>query len=172
MTTIDRPESTPEGDTELIVGRPAFEQAVLAVLHAAAADPAAQQLWFCDPDFASWPLGQPALLDALGRWAGSRRRLTLLANDYRLVAQRYPRWLAWRRNWSHIVHCLAVHPEEAAAVPALLLVPGRIAVRLHDLERHRGRVYRAAPDLARCSELLDALTQRAEASFPVTTLGL
>ena len=172
MTATDDDDRASPDDAELIVSRPGFERAVIAVLQSAADDPAAQQLWFCDPDFGSWPLASPALLDALGRWANSRRRLTLLANDYRLVAQRYPRWQLWRRNWSHIVQCLAVHPEEAAAVPALLMVPGRIAVRLHDLDRYRGRIYRSASDLSRCSELLDALTQRAEESFPVTTLGL
>jgi hypothetical protein len=170
MTTTD-PDVAPPDDSTVIDGRSAFQQAVLGALDEAAAA-GIQQLWLCDPDFASWPLDQPATLDALGRWANSRRRLTLLANDYRLMPQRYPRWLQWRRQWSHIVQCLAVHPEEAASVPALVYLPDRLAVRLYDLERHRGRIDRAAPDLSRCRELLDALTQRAEESFPVTTLGL
>ena len=170
MTTTE-PGAAAADDSTIIDGRSAFQQAVLAALDEAATA-GVQQLWLCDPDFASWPLAQPAVLDALARWANSRRRMTLLANDYRLMPQRFPRWLQWRRQWSHIVQCLAVHPEEAASVPALVYLPDRLAVRLHDLARHRGRIDRAAPDLSRCRELLDALTQRAEESFPVTTLGL
>lgn len=170
MTTTE-PGAAAADDAGRIDGRPAFQRAVLAALDEAAAA-GTQQLWWCDPDFASWPLAQPAVLDALSRWANSHRRLILLANDYRLLPQHYPRWMNWRRQWSHIVQCLAVHPEEAASVPALLYLPDRLAVRLYDLARHRGRADRTALELSRSRELLDALTQRAEESFPVTTLGL
>src|SRR5580765_974308 len=129
MTMTDAaPPASDDGavptDLRVLDGRADFEQAVLAALDEAARA-GTPQLWFCDPDFAAWPLAQPAVLDALGRWAGSRRRLTLLANDYRPIAERYPRWLNWRRQWSHIVQCLAVHPEDAAGVQTLLYLPER-----------------------------------------------
>ena len=163
-------DSTESGN-DIIDGRTAFHRALTAALDEAATS-GVQQLWLCDPDFADWPLAQAPVLDALGRWAHSQRRLTLLAADYTVLGTRFARWLAWRRQWSHIVRCLLVHEEEAPSVPSLLFVPGFTAVRLHDRDRHRGRIHRAATELAPCHQLLDALSQRAEESFPVTTLGL
>lgn len=158
-------------DTQLIDGREGFSVALLSALEVCA-EAGARQLWLCDRDFARWPLGQPAVIEALAGWANSRRRLTLLAADYGDFAQRFPRWVNWRRQWSHIVQCLAVHEELADQVPTLLFAPELVAVRLHDGERHHGRVYRESADLVRCRELIEALSQRADESFPVTTLGL
>ncbi|WP_428422962.1 hypothetical protein [Methylibium sp.] len=157
--------------TQVIDTREGFSEALLAALEACA-EAGVKQLWLCDPDFARWPLGQPAVIEALIRWANSRRRLTLLAADYGGFAQRFPRWVAWRRQWSHIVQCLAVHEELADKLPTLLFAPELVAVRLHDGERYRGRVYREQADLVQCRELIEALSQRADESFPVTTLGL
>lgn len=168
----DTAEPAPaEGDAGRIDSRDGFHRALLAALDEAA-DAGSAELWLCDPDFDAWPLGRPAMVDALGRWVGSRRRLRLIAADYQGLPRRHPRWMAWRQQWSHVVQCLAVHEELVARVPTLLLVPGRVAVRLHDRERHRGRVERAATDLLRAGELIDALSQRADESLPVTTLGL
>lgn len=159
------------GGTQVIETREGFAQAVLAALDECA-EAGARQLWLCDRDFARWPFGQPAVIEALTRWAGSRRQLTLLAASYDGFAQRFPRWVHWRRQWSHIVQCLAAHEEVADKLPTLLFVPDRVAVRLHDAERYRGRVYRETADLLPCRELVEALSQRADDSFPVTTLGL
>jgi hypothetical protein len=154
-----------------IEGRKDFQREVLAALEQCAAE-GVPQLWMADTDFDAWPLGQPAVVDALARWAGSRRRLTLLAGDYALFPQRFPRWIAWRQQWSHVVQCLVVQEEFVAQLPCLLFAPDRVAVRLFDRERHRGRVLHEAVDLLRCRELVDALSQRSEEGFPVTTLGL
>ncbi|WP_295636645.1 hypothetical protein [uncultured Methylibium sp.] len=154
-----------------IEGRKDFQREVLAALEDGAAA-GVPQLWMADLDFDAWPLGQPAVVDALARWASSRRRLTLLAADYALFPQRFPRWIAWRQQWSHVVQCLVVQEEFVAQLPCLLFVPDRVAVRLFDRERHRGRVLREPADLLRCRELVDALSQRSEEGFPVTTLGL
>lgn len=108
-------DSTESGN-DIIDGRAAFHRALTAALDEAATS-GAQQLWLCDPDFADWPLAQAPVLDALGRWAHSQRRLTLLAADYTVLGTRFARWLAWRRQWSHIVRCLLVHEEEAPSVP-------------------------------------------------------
>ncbi|KQW66274.1 hypothetical protein [Methylibium sp. Root1272] len=161
----------PAGGTQVIDTREGFARAVLAALDECA-EAGAQHLWLCDRDFARWPLGQPAVIEALTRWAGSRRRLTVLAAGYDGFAQRFPRWVHWRRQWSHIVQCLAVHEEVADKLPTLLFAPERVAVRLHDGERYRGRIYRETADLVSCRELVEALLQRADDSFPVTTLGL
>lgn len=158
--------SEPEIDS-----RDAFHAALLDALHSAA-EAGCPELWFCDRDFLGWPLGAPAVVDALGRWAGSRRSLTLLAADFDGFARTAPRWHAWRRTWSHIVHCHAVHEDVAGSVPTLVLAAPRLAIRLHDRVRHRGRIHRESGELAACREQIDALMQRASGALPVTTLGL
>ena len=112
----------PEGDADRIDSREGFHRALLAALEEAA-EAGSAELWLCDPDFESWPLGRPVVVDALGRWVGSRRRLRLIAADYQGLVRRHPRWVAWRQQWAHVVQCLAVHEELAARVPTLLLVP-------------------------------------------------
>lgn len=168
MTEDDAARS---GAAAPIEGRKDFQREVLAALEDGAAA-GVPQLWLVDREFDAWPLGEPAVVDALVRWAGPRRRLTLLAADYALFPQRFPRWIAWRQQWSHLVQCLVVQEEFVAQLPCLLFVPDRVAVRVFDRERHRGRVLREPVDLLRCRELVDVLSQRSEEGFPVTTLGL
>lgn len=166
-------DPTPGGATDLVIdSREGLERALVAALDEAAGQAGPTQLWLCDSDFAAWPLGQPRVVEAFARWARSRNRLTLLAASYAGFAQRVPRWMAWRRQWSHIVHCLAVHEEVAAGVPTLFYAPRLVALRLHDRERYRGRSHRSPLELTGYAELLDALSQRAEEGLPVTTLGL
>ncbi|HEU4459388.1 MAG TPA: hypothetical protein VFR90_09725 [Methylibium sp.] len=151
-------------------GREAFARALIhAMQHSA--ERGAAQIWWADADFAHWPLGRAELLDALGAWVRTGRRLTLLAAGYRDFAARHPRWVAWRRVWSHSVQCLAVHEELATQVPTLLL-SADLAVRATDPLRLRGQLVHEAAELARCRKLIEALSQRSEDSFPVTTLGL
>lgn len=170
----DEDPAMPDGSgaaAQPIEGREAFQRALLDALAECAAREA-PQLWLCDRDFADWPLGRPATIEALTRCVGSKRRLHLLAADYTAFSAQHPRWVTWRRQWAHAVQCLAAHEEVAIQVPSMLLVPGVVAVRLHDRARQRGRIYRDATDLARCHDLVDVLLQRTEESFPVTTLGL
>lgn len=164
--------AAPAQGIDAIASRDDFRRALVAAIDAAAQQGGATQLWLCDPDFSTWPLDRPEVVEALSRWARSHRRLTLLAADYRGLAQGAARWHAWRRHWSHIVQCLRVHEEVAAGLPSLVFVPGVQIVRLHDRERHRGRVLSAPLELTHCGESLDALSQRAEEALPVTTLGL
>lgn len=176
MSTTDAPDDGDAGagagaGAATIDSRDAFSRALLEALDACA-EHGTRELWLSDRDFAAWPLGQIAVVDALSRWVGSRRRLTLLAADYGQFTARFPRWIAWRRQWSHVVQCLAVQEEFADQVPTMLFAPDLVAVRLHDSEHVRGRVYREGADLVHCRELLDALSQRAEDGLPATTLGL
>ena len=166
------PATAPDANEASVVdGRESFRLSLFAALdECARAD--VPRLWLCDRDFAQWPLGQPAMVEALTRWIGSKRQLTLIAADFGAFPARFPRWVNWRRQWSHVVRCLAAHEEVADQVPTLLLAPGAVAVRLHDPRRLRGRVYRDADEIARSLDLVDALSQRTDESFPVTTLGL
>ena len=155
----------------LITSRGEFQSALREALNEAAVA-GSPELWLSDPHFADWPLGERAVVETLTRWAQSNRRLTMLAATYDEVARRHPRWVAWRRDWSHIVSCRTNHELEAADVPTLLCAPGTVSVRLSDALHHRGRHSHDKSEQLRCKELFDAVSQRSEEVFAATTTGL
>jgi hypothetical protein len=136
------------------------------------AEAGCREAWLCDEDFADWPLNEPGVVDLLTRWAMAHRKLTVVARGYDEVVRRHPRWVTWRRQWSHIVECRAFEEAEAGQIPTLLLASERIVVRLHDPRRYRGMLSREASDLLRNRELIDAVSQRSVESFAATLLGL
>lgn len=142
--------------------RGAFEQAALI---------GCREIWLADPDFADWPLGEPAVIDHLRVWAHPHRKLTLLAQNFDAVARRHPRWVDWRRTWSHVVECRTNTELEAGQMPTLLLAPGLLALRLTDPVRYRGSVAHDAATMVRVGEAFDAVLQRSELAFPATILG-
>ena len=155
----------------LIASRAEFLEA-LRLAFADAAMIGCRELWLCDTDFADWPLGERTVVEQLRQWAGLQRRLTLLATSFDEVVRCHPRWVEWRRQWSHVVHCRANTDLEIGQMPTLLLAPGLISVRLSDAVHHRGRWSREAADEVPCRELIDAVLQHSEETFPVTTTGL
>ena len=155
----------------LITSRKAFQDA-LYLGFADAATVGCRELWLCDTNFADWPLGERAVVEQLSRWAGSKRRLTLLATTFDDLVHRHPRWVEWRRQWSHVVHCRTNTNFETGQMPTLLLAPGLMSVRLSDSVHWRGRWSREAADELPCRESIDAVLQRSEEAFPVTVTGL
>jgi hypothetical protein len=131
-----------------------------------------RELWLCDVDYADWPLGEREVIESLTRWAYGHRRLTLFAAGFETLSQRHPRWLEWRRRWSHVVECRALEETEPGRVPSLLLAPGVATLRIFDTVHWRGSVSAAEADAIRCRETVDALMQRSVESFPATALGL
>ena len=161
----------PQTSRTLITSRGEFHEALKQAL----ADIAAigcREVFFSDADFTDWPLSDAAVIDSLTEWARSHRRLTLLAQQFDELARRHGRWVEWRRRWSHLVECRVNTEIEASKLPTLLLAPGLVVVRLVDKQRYRGSVSRDAGDLLQNREILDAVLQRSEESFPVTALGL
>ena len=168
------PGNPPEGggDTTAIDGREAFRTALIATL-----DHAAQQgvrrVWLCDPDFSAWPLGQPDCVDAFSRWVTGAERLTVIAASFSHVAVHCPRWVAWRRRWSHKVDCRQLREGESMVLPSMLHAPPLVSLRMLDLTRYtRGHLLRSEAGLAACGELIDAVLHRSEEGFPSTTIGL
>jgi hypothetical protein len=154
-----------------IGSRTEFHEIVRSAFAQAAAQ-GAREILLTDPDFADWPLSERGVIEDLTCWAHAQRRLLLVAGTFDEVARRHGRWNEWRRTWSHIVECRINAEIERAQIPTLCLVPGTIAVRLDDVLRHRGIVSIEAGDAQACREAIDAVSQRSEESFPVTTLGL
>ena len=161
--------STP--DSTLITTRGEFH-AALRLAFAEAAANGARELWLADEDFADWPLGERAVIEQLGQWAASSRKMTLLARSFDEVSRRHARWVEWRRQWSHIVSCRTNTELATGEVPSVLLAVGTVSVRLSDVVHHRGRLARDSAEQLRCKELIDAVLQRSEEAFPATTTGL
>jgi hypothetical protein len=162
---------TDANDYTLITSRSEFHDAVRRAL-ADAAEQGSRELWLCDSDFADWPLSELSVVETLARWAKSHRHMHLLASHYDEFPRKHARWNAWRRTWSHIVSCRANAELEAGQMPTMLLVPGLVTVRLVDPIRYRGSASRKPADAIDAREQLDAVLQRSEEAFPVTSLGL
>ena len=144
-------------------------------LHEAFADLAnvgCREAWLCDEDFADWPLNDASVVDDLIRWAKPHRKLTVIARNFDAVVRRHPRWVEWRRQWSHVVDCRSWEDAETGELPTMLLASGVVTVRLFDPIHHRGSLSRDAADLLRNRELIDVVSQRSVPSFPATILGL
>ena len=154
-----------------ITSRAEFHAALRQAL-AETATAGSRELWLADNDFADWPLGEHDVVERLGEWVASSRRLTLLANNFDEVARRHPRWVTWRRQWAHVVSCRANTELEASEVPTLLIAASTVTVRLSDPLHYRGRISRDRADELRCKELFDAVSQRSEEAFPATSTGL
>ena len=155
----------------LITSRGDFHAALQQAFETAASI-GCHEICLCDPDFADWPLGERKMVEHLGRWAGSQRSLTLLATTFDEVVRHHPRWIEWRRQWAHVVHCRSNPELEAGSMPTLLIAAGLFSVRLSDAVHHRGRWSREAADEVHCRELYDAVLQHSHETFPVTTTGL
>jgi hypothetical protein len=157
--------------TTAIASRADFLASVRAAFVAAEECDAAE-IFLVDPTFADWPLNEPALIESLGRWIDSRKTLTVFAHDFSELARHQLRFVAWRRQWSHVVRCRSDPELEAEQLPTRMLIPGVTSIRLLDRVRQRGIASRRAIDLAEGRETVDALLQRSVEAFPVTTLGL
>lgn len=158
-------------ESTLITSRSEFHAALRSALAEAAAQ-GCREIWLCDNDFSDWPIGERAVVESFAQWAGSHRRLTLLARSFDEVTRRHPRWVEWRRQWSHIVQCRSNNELEAGQMPSLLLATGLSSLHLVDPVNYRGRLSHDAADAVRCRELIDAVLQRSEEAFPATTTGL
>lgn len=159
------------GEHHVLQGRADWQQALRAsILEVCAAD--CREVWWCDADFAEWPIGEREIVDALGRWAYAHRRLTLVAASYDRLAERHPRWVQFRRQWAHVVECRSLDSLEASQWQGLLLAPGVLTLRLFDRAHHRGSLSRRRDDAVTSREWLEALLQQSASAFPATTLGL
>jgi hypothetical protein len=129
-------------------------------------------LWLADPDFADWPLDEPAVLSALSAWLRQGgRQLRLAGEHFDTTARLHPRLARWRRDWTHAIEIVA--PSEGALPPdlrGLLAAP----LWLQWLDAPDWRI-RCSTDVVHAraiqAQIADFL-QRCEPAWPATTLGL
>ncbi len=126
-----------------------------------------------DADFADWPLDDAPLLQRLTDWLRlPQRQLVLLGNDFEDLRLRRARFVAAYRSWSHAIAAFSPAQDAGADLPGLLLVDGVQLLQLLDKAHWRGGVSQEPAALRAAAERVDALLQRSEPAFPVTTLGL
>ena len=149
-----------------------FAQALRDAL-AHALEQGSRRLCWCDEDFAWWPLGDADWVEQLTRWARvSGRELVMIARDWSVLERRHPRFVAWRRDWAHVVQCLVPDEAHTAGLPTIWIDSDDQALRVFDAEHLRGRLGFDRADRQRAREDFDALSQRASPGFSATTLGL
>lgn len=138
-----------------------------------ALDTRSRRLLWLDPDFSAWPLDDPALLDGLTAWLRlPQRRLVLLAHQFGAVERLHPRFVAWRRTWSHVVDAWTPSEGIAVKLPSLLIDDQRLCLQVFDTAQWRGRLSLDERAVHQWHDEIDALLQRCEAAFPVRPLGL
>ena len=160
-----------ESNSRLITSRSEF-QTSLKDAFAMVAESGVSEIWLCDENFADWPLNEPEVVALLARWSLPHRRCNVLSLDFGALQQRHPRWVQWRRDRAHVVHCMKPDESGGSHLPSLLFAPGVVSVRLADRVRYRGRLTTAAEDTARMREEVGAVFQRCVEAFPASTLGL
>jgi len=155
-----------------IAGWRDFRDRFTAALAMATTAPA-EACW-CDLDFAAWPLGERATVEALQRWAlaHSVPRLTLLAARYDEVTRRHPRWLTWRRSWAHRVSCWTASDELAASLQPMCLWRDQVGLKVLDPLTGAGLWSTEPATLQLWQADFDAYLQRSTEGMPCTTLGL
>lgn len=155
-----------------IGSRADLASAVRATLAAAIARDARTLLWV-DPDFADWPLDDPALIDALAGWLRRPlRRLQLLACDFDALARTHPRFATWRVDWLHAIESRRPGVADRVGLPTLMLDDGPVLLELPERDPPRGRAAHDAQAAWRARDAIGPVWQRAEAAWPPRPLGL
>ena len=154
-----------------IASRGDFHAAVRQAI-AQAAETGCRELWWADADFADWPIGEPEVVENLRRWARPHRKLVLLAQGFDALARRHPRWVDFRRAWSHVVECRSIDELDAGTMPSVLLASGLLVLRVADPVHWRGNVSREAAAMVQTREMLASMAQRSTLAFPSTVLGV
>lgn len=164
----------PEANGALPLGRLQGAQAFAQAIRLAAAQASQQgwrEWWWSDPDFADWPLGERAVVDALNAWAQSGRQLHLLAKDYRAVHRLHPRFVQWRVTWDHVVQARGLTSASDDDLPSCCWTPVWTCQRID----RRAGVVLCGDGVATRSQLKLSLAEvwsRASPAFPASVLGL
>ena len=147
-----------------------FAQLVRTALQRAASDGWPLMAW-SDANYGDWPLRERAVVDSLQQWAGSGRRLVMLANQFDDFRRLHPRFVAWRNKWDHIIECRVCTQLDAAQVPSALWSPPWCMRRM-DLVRSTGYAGDEPQRRVLLKEELAECQRQSRPGFPVTTLGL
>lgn len=160
-------ESLPEGR---ITGPTDFAQWIRQLIQAAA-DESWSQLCVFDPDFNDWPLGEREVVEHLNRWALAGGTLQMMARDFRVLTQRAPRFVDWRRRFDHRFEARSLS-RSGADEPRLAVWSGRWALVAVDRPKV---VYVASCEASVRAQLHQEWVSTwpmGTVAFPASTLGL
>jgi hypothetical protein len=149
-----------------------FEDRVGAAMAVAATQ--ASNLTLVDADFARWPIGRRSVMAAFQQWALASKvgHCTLLGGSFENFARVHPLWVAWQRNWLHRVRCHQAPDEFKAALAPMLVLHGKLGLRLNEPLHGSGVWTRDTVTLASWLQEVDVILQRSPEAMPATTLGL
>jgi hypothetical protein len=162
--------SAPQLPEGRFVGRQAFVGLVRQAIECAARE-GWPSLLLSDADFADWPLGERAVVEALNAWAGRGRQLRLLAQDYGPLRLQHPRFVQWRVTWAHLVEAQVWSGAAGGELPSAIWSPGWTLERLDPLRCAGVSSFDGARRVA-LRERLDAAWHRGGPGFAATVLGL
>lgn len=150
--------------------RAAFAHVIRTAFERAAQEQWKSMVW-CDATFHEWPLGERATIESLNAWAGAGRSLIMIAEDYQYLVRHHPRFVQWRKTWSHIIDCRARKGVDEEDFPCALWSP-QWAMQRMEHNRSRWAVDLEPSQRMRLKENLDEHYRQSSPAFPATTLGL
>jgi hypothetical protein len=162
--------SVPALPTGRLQGRQVFADTVRLAFEVAALE-GWSHITLSDPDFADWPLGERAVVDALNRWARRGRTLKMLARHYDQLRLLHPRFVQWRVTWSHLVEAHACAGAAGAELPSAIGSPVWTLERLDPLRNTLVGSVDAERRVA-LQERVNECWLRSTPSFPASQLGL
>ncbi|MDP1684725.1 hypothetical protein [Hydrogenophaga sp.] len=166
----DAAAQRPTLPTGRLQGRQVFADTVRLAFEVAA-DQGWSHITLSDADFADWPLGERAVVDALNRWARRGRTLKMLARHYDQLRLLHPRFVQWRVTWSHLVEAHACAGAAGAELPSAIGTPVWTLERLDPLRNTLVGSVDAERRVA-LQERVNECWLRSTPSFPASQLGL
>jgi len=151
-------------------GREQFQQLVRDAL-ACAAHEGWHEIILSDATFVDWPLGERAVAEALQAWSRTGRKMTLLAKRYDDVMRMHPRFVMWRRTWSHIIDARSCSSADPLDLPSAIWSAGWVLER-RDLDRSNGFCGDEPERRVLMRQTLQEWLQKSSPSFPSSTTGL
>lgn len=121
----------------------------------------------------NWPWDDAAMLSSLSGWLRlPQRRMVMLAAGYDNMERRFPRFVRWRRDWSHAIVAYEAPVELTSVLPTALFDDRRVSVARLEATQGRGRASLEPRTRLHWHDKTDAVLQRSSPGFAVRTLGL
>lgn len=126
-------------------------------------------------EFSAWPLQRPEFIRALEQWAlrDLRRHevLRLLAVDWSTVQLRFPRFVAFRQTFAHLIACRRIAEARLDGLHEMAWTP-QAAVYAKTATWMTGQCVRDPARLQALRLRFDDAWAQAVPAFPAHTLGL
>jgi hypothetical protein len=163
-------EPTPPLLEGAFAGRQDFQQLIRSAIAQAAQEGWREMVWF-DLNYADWPLGERSVEANLQAWSKTGRKLIIVAKRFDTLIASHHRFVAWRKQWSHIIEARGVSSASDEDFPSLILAPNWAMHRLQPTlcKGVAGYEAKRRVDLRELAQEWLAISSPA---FAATTLGL